>query len=129
MKLSVRLRTLFVPLLLGAAALAAGCGQGVGDRCQIDTDCDDGLVCSLADMTCQSPVTASLDGGGLPDAFSHVDANLTPDAAPAIDAPAVDAAIVDAPVIDAAPGDAAAGDAASGGRHVSPPSPRHLAGK
>jgi hypothetical protein len=24
-----------------------GCGQGIGDRCQLDSDCDPGLVCVL----------------------------------------------------------------------------------
>ena len=29
------------PLLLG------GCKQGVGERCQVQSDCDDGLLCIL----------------------------------------------------------------------------------
>lgn len=43
---------------LGMAALAlAGCKQGVGDRCQVDSDCDDTLVCVI-------PSGASLAQGG-----------------------------------------------------------------
>lgn len=39
----------FVPCLLalGAALSLAGCGQGVGDRCQINSDCKNNLVCVL----------------------------------------------------------------------------------
>jgi hypothetical protein len=87
--------------LLLAGLAAVGCSQGLGDRCQIDTDCESGLVCSLADQTCQSPVSAQSDGGGLPDATPHVDADLTPDAA------VPDAAPVDATLADAAAPDAA----------------------
>lgn len=37
------------PLLLGLLTLSlAGCPQGEGDRCQVDTDCGDGLYCELA---------------------------------------------------------------------------------
>jgi hypothetical protein len=27
--------------------LLVGCSQGIGDRCQLDSDCDPGLVCAL----------------------------------------------------------------------------------
>jgi hypothetical protein len=30
------------------AAAAAGCKQGSGDRCEINSDCDDGLLCDTA---------------------------------------------------------------------------------
>ena len=33
-------------LLLAAALLSfAGCKQGINDRCQVDSDCQDGLLC------------------------------------------------------------------------------------
>jgi hypothetical protein len=49
----LRLFALTAPLLL-----AAGCKQGVGERCQVDSDCDDGLRCQL-------PVGATPQSGGV----------------------------------------------------------------
>ncbi len=87
-------------LVLVAAALcgAAGCKQGLGDRCQIDDDCESGLVCSTGtNRVCTNsgtviivdappPSDARIDGGGslFPDAPA-------PDAAAAPDAPPPDA--------------------------------------
>lgn len=62
---------LFVALL---SVTAAACKQGKGDRCQINADCADGLVCNQATQTC-----ADTTGTG-------IDATLPKDAAPA-DAP------------------------------------------
>lgn len=80
--------------LLGLAflllAAVAGCKQGAGERCQIDDDCEDGLVCSESQHICQMNVP-------------------TVDAAPRIDARVVDASTLDAAGPDAA-GDAAAID-------------------
>ena|SRR5438105_3398491 len=60
-------RVVALPLLLASAV--AGCQQGVGDRCQLDSDCQTGLLCvipaggSVAEGgTCQMPGTG-LDGG------------------------------------------------------------------
>jgi len=86
-----------------AAALAgaAGCKQGLGDRCQVTDDCQTGLVCSTGTNThvcttttalfvdAGTPADARIDGGGLfPDAHP-VDAGAPPpDAAlPTADAP------------------------------------------
>ncbi len=59
------------------AAVAAGfaaCKQGKGDRCQINQDCQTGLVCSSATGTCVvAGTTNELD-------------------APIVDAPKIDAA-------------------------------------
>jgi hypothetical protein len=41
------LRLTAVFALLAPLALAAGCKQAVGDRCQVQSDCDDGLICVL----------------------------------------------------------------------------------
>lgn len=73
----------FAPIaaLLIAAAAWVGCKQGEGERCQIDSDCADGLICNQATQSC-----AETTGGG-------IDASV-PDMT--IDAP-VDAAI-DAPI-------------------------------
>jgi hypothetical protein len=90
-------------LALVAAALAgaAGCKQGLGDRCQVSDDCQSGLVCSTGTNThvCTPtsalfidaglPSDARIDAGGLfPDAHSpDGPAAPLPDAAPAEDAP------------------------------------------
>ena len=62
----VRLTALFA--LLAPLCLAAGCQQGVGDRCQVQSDCQDGLLCVLpaggtpqAGGTCQAPGTGNSD--------------------------------------------------------------------
>jgi hypothetical protein len=44
--------------------LAAGCRQGVGERCQVASDCDDGLFCVLpAGSTPQAGGTCEPPGG------------------------------------------------------------------
>jgi hypothetical protein len=51
--------TLLAPLMLG------GCKQGIGDRCQVMSDCDDGLICVLpAGGTPQAGGTCQAPGGG-----------------------------------------------------------------
>ena len=75
-----------------ALAAAAGCKQGEGDRCQIDSDCESGLTCST-NGKCTGAVHPA-------------------DAAPRIDSPAPpDASNIDAAPIDAGPPDAAPPDA------------------
>ena len=66
-------------LVIAIAIAAAGCKQGQGDRCQVDADCQDGLVCNQAKNTCESSSSA----GG-------IDANVP-------DGPRTDAGMVDAP--------------------------------
>ena len=73
---------LLVAIVVGAGFVA--CKQGKGDRCQVQEDCSDGLVCTTAG-TCQ--------GSG----ENNLDANPPPDAGPD--------ARLDAPPADAAPGD------------------------
>ena len=68
---------LALPALL-TLGLIASCKQGEGERCQVDDDCEDPLVCAQATMTCADNDTSS----GL-------------DAMPPTDAP--DAAKMDAP--------------------------------
>jgi hypothetical protein len=43
------------------AVLIAGCKQGKGDRCQVNADCSDNLVCSTATGTCTSQETTGID--------------------------------------------------------------------
>jgi hypothetical protein len=82
-------------LLLSLAA----CKQGLGDRCQVNSDCVSGLVCSAATGTCTDQTSGGIDA-------------QVPDAK-AIDAPKLDAAKLDADKMDAAKMDAPI-DAAGG---------------
>lgn len=63
---------------LFALALVASCKQGEGERCQVDDDCEDPLVCAQATQTCANSNTSA----GI-DALPPIDAPA--DAAP--DAP------------------------------------------
>jgi hypothetical protein len=55
----------WLPLVL-AAALLGGCKQGVNERCQVQSDCDDGLICVLpAGGTPQSGGTCQQNGGAV----------------------------------------------------------------
>jgi hypothetical protein len=58
---------LVVALLLPLSVIA-GCQQGVGDRCQVQSDCQDGLICVLqagatpqAGGTCEQPSVVGPD--------------------------------------------------------------------
>jgi hypothetical protein len=58
------LRLSAVLALLAPLCLVAGCKQGVGDRCQVQSDCDDGLLCVLqAGATPQAGGTCQMPGG------------------------------------------------------------------
>jgi hypothetical protein len=58
------LRLTAVFALLAPLCLVAGCKQGVGDRCQVQSDCDDGLLCILpAGGTPQAGGTCQTQGG------------------------------------------------------------------
>ena len=53
----------FLPLL---AALALGCSQGEGDRCEVDTDCETGLMCmgnNPNQKVCTSEGSVARDAG------------------------------------------------------------------
>jgi hypothetical protein len=83
-----------LPRLLSAAALLAAlslaaCKQGEGERCQVNDDCESGLVCVERTGTCG-----------------------TSNIAPEVDAGPVDAEVPDATLADAATPDAALPDAA-----------------
>ena len=86
-----------------ALMLAVGaCKQGEGDRCQINDDCETGLVCNASEGVCQKP-------GGSADA-GVADAEVAVDSSPAADALS-DATVTDAAVTDAAVTDAGVTDA------------------
>jgi hypothetical protein len=62
------LRLTAVFALLAPLCLAAGCKQGVGDRCQVQSDCDDGLLCVLpAGGTPQAGGVCQMPGSGIGD--------------------------------------------------------------
>jgi hypothetical protein len=79
--------------VVAALAGAAGCKQGLGDRCQIDSDCESGHCSMGTNPVCTNgattgptidappPSDARVDGGSL-----FPDARL-PDAAPVPDGP------------------------------------------
>ena len=74
------------------ACLLPGCGQGEGDRCQVDDDCDDSLTCSLSLNVCTAAT-----GGAMDSSMVFEDAPPLPDAdfdapPPARDSSASDAA-------------------------------------
>ena len=59
-------------IVLFAAAIFGACKQGEGDRCQVDGDCEDGLICCVAlenvieGGSCRTAATCELsavDGG------------------------------------------------------------------
>ncbi|HUH03156.1 MAG TPA: hypothetical protein VML75_14265 [Kofleriaceae bacterium] len=59
------LTQLWVLLALVASLLVVtGCKQGLGDVCQIDSDCEDGLICSDGEMQCVLPGGGDGDGDG-----------------------------------------------------------------
>lgn len=68
--------------LMFACLLIAGCKQGLGDRCQVQADCESGLQCNAATGTCQggqgSPIDANVPDGPRTDAAR--DASSTNDA-------------------------------------------------
>ncbi|HRC58514.1 MAG: hypothetical protein IPI49_27460 [Myxococcales bacterium] len=56
---------LFVTTVVSLAALGlafSACDQGVGERCQVQSDCEDGLVCNKATGQCQNRADA-IDAG------------------------------------------------------------------
>ncbi len=77
---------------LAAAALLfalSGCKQQEGERCQINSDCADGLTCFSSTMTCGTT------GSDTPDAAQPADAG-GPDAVPPPDVVTpIDAALID----------------------------------
>jgi hypothetical protein len=61
------LRLTAVFALTAPLLFAAGCKQGVGERCQVQSDCDDGLLCVLpaggtpqAGGTCMAPNSGTI---------------------------------------------------------------------
>jgi hypothetical protein len=96
MRRTPSLVSLLTGLCLGGVLFLAGCKQATGDRCEVDNDCQTGLVCSVGAKMgmgmCCTPGTplctsemASIDAGGGRDTG----------AAPAADAAVITDAMVD----------------------------------
>ena len=85
--------------LAGTLVLCAGCSQGEGDRCEIDSDCSSGLVCSPTGSphngVCRPTSSPGSGGSTGQDAAGPVS---TPDAASDGPAVAADTASDDTPV-------------------------------
>ena len=73
-------RTLLLCCLVAGAVLYA-CKQGEGERCQVDADCAEHLVCNKAKNTCQATSGGDLDAT-IPD---MVPIDAPPDMPPVID--------------------------------------------
>jgi hypothetical protein len=72
-------------LLLAAVLFAlAGCKQGINDRCQVDSDCDNGLLCFFTGAP-----NPTIGGQCEPMNFQGFDASTT-DGSNQHDAPPVD---------------------------------------
>jgi predicted small secreted protein len=66
-------------VVLGLASLTA-CRQGQGERCQVTSDCEDGLLCVLPQGgTPQAGGTCQPSGGGEDAAVTDPDLSTTPD--------------------------------------------------
>lgn len=63
---------------------SSGCKQDEGERCQVTSDCADGLVCSASEPSiCVTPGTTGGDDGGTPDAEDPID-SMPLDGPPAV---------------------------------------------
>lgn len=71
-------RTLLAAACFAAlAGLVAACKQQEGERCQVDSDCENDLVCNQATLQCASPNSSGMFDASTPD---FLDAELDPDA-------------------------------------------------
>lgn len=84
------MKTLFAIVLLTLLAPSlAGCKQGAGERCQVNSDCADGNCSQAEPRVCGGNDSAQFDAAPLPidapDDAAEVPVDAAPDAA--IDAP------------------------------------------
>ena len=105
------MRRAWVILSVGMFVLAlffmSGCKQLEGERCQMDSDCEEGLICCvIGNVSCQPRGKCNFDAGT--------------DSAPKVDAPIVDAPLLDAPLLDAPPAEAPVVDAPIIDKSVAP---------
>jgi len=77
---------LAIPLCLafaaGSVAFITACKQGQGERCQVDADCETGLVCNQGTFKCESTTNSAIDATvpDGPDAAPDAMPDSTPDA-------------------------------------------------
>ena len=79
------MRRLGIVIVISFAAVIGAmtaCKQGEGDRCQVEADCEDGLICNAATNTCESTNVIGPDGDFLPDAGGPTADARPPDADP-----------------------------------------------
>jgi hypothetical protein len=70
-------------LLAFVSLLASGCKQSSGDRCEIDSDCADGLHCDIGtSASLHDGVCTNMMGVATPPDAAAPDASVTPDLAP-----------------------------------------------
>ena len=83
-----RSKIVVLALVVAAAAGFLACKQGIGDRCQIDDDCSDGLICNTGTGRCAASNSSGIDAG-VPDAMidAPLDAKVFMDAKIFLDAP------------------------------------------
>src|SRR5688572_21088540 len=85
-RLEDRMAWLVRGLVLSLALMAfGGCKQGVGERCEITSDCEDGLVCSASQHECTPTGGVDPDAGFIDAAFG--DARPADATGPTVDAP------------------------------------------
>ena len=70
------LALLSIVVFVALSVSLSACKQGVGEVCQINDDCEDGLVCNPGTEKCQEPGGTSIDAS-LIDAAPLPDANTT----------------------------------------------------
>jgi hypothetical protein len=103
--------------VLALAAALSGCEQGVGDFCQVNSDCERPLLCNASTRMCQRAGSA-----GSADAAVQADAAIPPDAAPLPDAaPDASPDAGDAGKPDGGDADAGKPDAGKPDAAVAPP--------
>jgi hypothetical protein len=88
-------RALLVAAALLGGGLVTGCKQAVGERCEIQDDCQSGLECkaigSSSVYVCMRPTTGGADAAVVTVDAGAVDALVPDGPAPASDAPPPDA--------------------------------------
>jgi hypothetical protein len=76
-----------VSIVLASIALAslalggiASCNPGVGERCQVQEDCEAGLQCTVGEGVCRAFASGDIDAPPPPDAPPDAPADAPPDA-------------------------------------------------
>ena len=78
MKRSISIAVASLALLLLVIGGIASCKQGEGERCQVTTDCEEPLTCSVGEGVCRESATTDIDAEPPPDAATDA-ADAMPD--------------------------------------------------